>query len=177
MHQHNPFRDFDSLPSQPKRLGLAKSLIGALILAAAALAAGIAGYGFGRGAWTPPQSVSGGIPAPLGASQTAELKGYALALADTQAKQGEAVLSVRLLHGPSGRPVPDAVIFAHRLDMAPEGMPTMTAQLEPQPSPEPGLYRFKTDLTMEGGWRLSLAAKVQGEAGTVRNTLTLRAVP
>jgi hypothetical protein len=39
------------------------------------------------------------------------------------------------------------------------------------------VYRFKTDLTMEGSWQLSLAAKVQGETGTVQNKLALKAVP
>jgi hypothetical protein len=61
--------------------------------------------------------------------------------------------------------------------MAPDGMPTMTAPLEPVPATEPGTYRFKTNLMMEGGWQLSLAAKVQGETGTVQNRLVLKAVP
>ena len=59
--------------------------------------------------------------------------------------------------------------------MAPDGMPTMTAPLEQVPSTEPGIYRFKTNLTMAGGWRLSLGAKVQGETGTVENKLVLKA--
>jgi hypothetical protein len=45
------------------------------------------------------------------------------------------------------------------------------------PSTEPGTYRFKTNLTMEGGWRLSLGAKVQGETGTLANKLILKALP
>jgi hypothetical protein len=59
--------------------------------------------------------------------------------------------------------------------MAPDGMPTMTSPIEQAPSTEPGVYRFKTDLTMEGGWQLSLAAKIQGEEGTVAGKLVLRA--
>ena len=189
MHQHNPFREFEYLPSQPERRHWARGMTGAVILIGATLAIGLAGYGLGRGAWAVPQSIAASIPAPLarwlprriappgGGIQPAELKGYAFELVEPQAKQGKAVLTVRLRHDPTGKPVPDALIFAHRLDMAPEGMPTMTAELKPQPSPEPGIYRFETDLTMEGGWRLSLAAKIQGEIGTVRNTLTLRAGP
>jgi hypothetical protein len=72
--------------------------------------------------------------------------------------------------------VPDAVIFAKRLDMAPDGMPTMTTPLEPLPSTDPGVYRFKTNLPMEGGWQLSISAKVQGETGTVENKLVLKAL-
>jgi len=32
-------------------------------------------------------------------------------------------------------------------------------------------------VTMEGGWQLSLAAKVQGEIGTVENKLVIKATP
>jgi hypothetical protein len=73
--------------------------------------------------------------------------------------------------------VADAVISAKRIDMAPDGMATMAAPLEELPSTESGVYRFKTDLSMAGRWQLSLAAKVQGEIGTVENKLVLRAVP
>ena len=86
-------------------------------------------------------------------------------------------MTVRLVHKPSGRAVPDAVVFARRIDMAPDGMPTMTAPVEPAPATDPGTYALKTNLMMEGSWRLSLAAKVQGEIGTVQNRLILKAVP
>ncbi len=39
------------------------------------------------------------------------------------------------------------------------------------------MYRFETNLTMKGGWQLSLAAKVPGETGTVQDKLVLKAVP
>ena len=81
---------------------------------------------------------------------------------------------MRLVDKRSGAAVPDAVIFATRIDMAPDGMPTMTAPIEALPSTEPGVYRFKTNLMMAGGWRLSLAAKLQGETGTLENKLVLR---
>ena len=86
-------------------------------------------------------------------------------------------MTVRLVQKPIGKPISDAVIFAQRLDMAPEGMPTMTADLQPVPSSEPSVYRFKTTLTMQGKWQISLAAKVQGERGTVQNKLVFEAVP
>jgi hypothetical protein len=61
--------------------------------------------------------------------------------------------------------------------MAPEDMESMTSAIEPAPSSEPGSYRFKVDLTDEGRWRISLAAKIQGEAGTVEGRLILKATP
>jgi len=106
----------------------------------------------------------------------ADVDDYAFEAVSTELKQGDDVIvAVRLKHKATGNPVPDAVIFARRIDMAPDGMPTMTADLEPLPSTEPGVYRFKTSLAMEGRWQLSLAAKVQGEAGTLQSRLMLKA--
>lgn len=107
----------------------------------------------------------------------ADVKDYEFQLVENDIKQGEAVLAVRLVDKSTGKPVPEAVIFATRLDMEPDGMASMTTPVEPLPSSEPGVYRFRTSLTMEGGWRLSIAAKVQSETGTVENRLILKAVP
>lgn len=108
----------------------------------------------------------------------AEITDYEFQLVQTDVRQGNgAVVAVRLVDKRSGKGVPDAVIFASRIDMAPDGMPTMTAPIEALPSTEPGVYRFKVNLMMAGGWQLSLAAKVQGETGTIENKLVLKALP
>lgn len=108
----------------------------------------------------------------------ADIKDYEFQLAEREFKEGsDVVVAVHLVDKRSGALVPDAIIFASRLDMEPDGMATMTSGLEALPSREPGKYRFKADLSMEGGWRLSLAAKVQGEEGTLEGRLVLRAVP
>ena len=52
----------------------------------------------------------------------------------------------------------------------------MVSKIEQAPSTEPGVHRFKAKLSMAGGWRLSLGAKVQGETGTVENKLVVQAV-
>ena len=90
-------------------------------------------------------------------------------------KGGDAVVSVRLKHKTTGKPVADAVIVQSRIDMAPEGMAEMASPLTPVPSSEPGVYSFKTDLSMAGRWLLSVAAKVQGEPETVVGKVTFRA--
>jgi uncharacterized protein YukJ len=105
----------------------------------------------------------------------ADIKDYEFQLVKNQVKQGDATLDVRLVNNRTGKPVPDAVIFAKRIDMAPDSMEEMTSKIEQLPSPEPGVYRFKTKITMAGGWRLSLGAKVQGETGTIENKLVLQA--
>lgn len=107
----------------------------------------------------------------------ADSKDYEFQLVDKEVKRGEATIAVKLVHKPSSKPVPDAVIFAKRIDMGPDQMEGMTAPLEPLPSAEAGIYRFKTDLTMAGRWALSLGVKVQGETGTVESKLILTVTP
>jgi hypothetical protein len=84
-------------------------------------------------------------------------------------------MAVRLVHKPSGKPVTGAVLFRTRLDMAPDNMADMTAKHEAMPSSEPGVYRFKADLTMAGGWALRVMAKVPGEKDTVQGVVVFQA--
>lgn len=187
MHQHSPFDDFDAF--EPEHGASRRSwILLSLILVAVLVTGTAAGYALARGVWGVPDPAKSDLPqfiaqwlsSPEPASSArppANLKSYAFELVDAKAPQGDAIVSVRLVHKPTGRPISDAVIFGRRLDMAPEGMPTMTADLEPMVTTEPGIYRFKTNLTMQGKWQLSLAAKVQGESGTVQNKLVLEAAP
>ncbi len=108
----------------------------------------------------------------------AEVKDYEFQLMQNEVKKGDSsTIAVRLVNKRSGKPVPDAVISAKRIDMAPDGMAMMADPIEQLRSTEPGVYRFKTDLSMEGRWQLSLAAKVQGETGTVESKMVVRALP
>jgi hypothetical protein len=101
---------------------------------------------------------------------------YAFEPVKSEVKKGDAaVVAVRLVHKPSGKPVADAVIIRTRIDMSPEGMETMAATLSPSPSGEPGVYAFTGDLPMAGGWLLSVSAKVQGEPETVTGKVTFKA--
>lgn len=103
---------------------------------------------------------------------------YEFQAVDANVKQGQgSLVSVRLVDKRTGKPVPDAVIFTTRMDMAPEGMEMMTTPVEAATSTEPGVYAFKTDFAMAGGWRFKLAAKVQGEPDTVQGELVLKAAP
>ncbi len=113
--------------------------------------------------------------AALTSSATADIKDYEFQLVAKELKEGEAEVAVKLVHKPTGRLIPDAVIFAQRIDMGPDGMETMNSSIEAMPSSEPGVYRFKTNLTMAGNWALSLGAKVQGETDTLESKLVLKA--
>src|SRR5436853_5574038 len=78
----------------------------------------------------------------------ADVKDYEFQLVSKEVKKGEAVIAVKLVHKPSGRAIPDAVIFTKRIDMGPDGMEMMAAPLEPLAGGEPGVYQFKTSLDM-----------------------------
>jgi hypothetical protein len=90
-------------------------------------------------------------------------------------KGDDVVVSVRLKQKATGKPVTDGVIVQTRIDMGPDGMGEMASPLTAVPSNEPGIYSFKTDLSMQGRWLLSIAAKVQGEPETVVGKITFRA--
>jgi hypothetical protein len=106
----------------------------------------------------------------------ADIKDYEFQLVDQTIQAGpDKVVSVRLMNIKTGKPVPDAVIFATRLDMAPDGMQEMATRVAPMPGGEPGTYKFKATFGMAGRWQLSLGAKVQGETGTVESKLVITA--
>jgi hypothetical protein len=101
---------------------------------------------------------------------------YAFEPVNPEMKTGDDVtVAVRLTNRVTGKPVADAVIIRTRVDMAPDGMAEMQSPVRPLPAKEPGVYAFKTDLPMAGRYRLSLSAKVQGEAETVTGKLLIKA--
>jgi hypothetical protein len=113
----------------------------------------------------------------LASHAQAEIRDYEFRLVKAEMKKGDAEVAVRLVNKKTGKLVPNAVIFAKRMDMAPDGMELMASSIEQLPSTEPGVYRFKTELSMQGRWQLSLGAKVQGEQGSVESKLVVTAVP
>src|SRR5436305_66290 len=112
--------------------------------------------------------------ASLSVSALAGANDYVFEPVKAEVKKGDdVVVSVRLKHKASGKPVSDAVIVQTRIDMSPDAMGEMASPLTPMPSTEPGVYSFKTDL-MQGRWLLSIAAKVQGERETVLGKITFQ---
>ena len=120
------------------------------------------------------------LAATLSLAASAAMAGagdYAFEPVTPQMKKGEDVtLAVRLTNKQTGKPIPDAVIFKTRLDMAPDGMAEMESAVAPLPSREPGVYAFKTDLPMAGRYQMTLTAKVQGEPETVTGKVIVTAV-
>ena len=106
----------------------------------------------------------------------ADIKDYEFKLAEPTVAVGkDKIVTVQLVNRKTGKPVPEAVIFATRLDMAPDGMAEMATKIVREPGGEPGNYRFKAAFGMEGRWLLSLGAKLQGETGTLEGKLVITA--
>ncbi len=101
---------------------------------------------------------------------------YAFEAVAPQVKNStSAEVAVRLVHKPSGKKIDNAVVFRSRLDMSPENMAEHQGAIEPLPATEPGVYRFKAELSMAGKWALKLMAKVPGETETVEGTVVIDA--
>jgi len=79
----------------------------------------------------------------------------------------QTTIAVRLLHLPSGKPVTDAIILPAKLEMPMAGMAPMATRVSTATPDGKGAYAFTADLSMAGPWTLQLAAKVQGESGTI----------
>ena len=106
----------------------------------------------------------------------AAAKDYRFELVQAQpAGPGKTNVTVRLVHVQDNKPVAGAVLFESKTDMGPDGMAEMTGKVTPLPSDKPGMYHFAIETGMAGKWALNLGAKVQGEAGTVRGTVTFSA--
>jgi hypothetical protein len=102
---------------------------------------------------------------------------YAFEPVKPEMKKGDdVVVAIRLTNKATGQPVPDAVIFKTRVDMAPDNMADMESPVAPLPAPEPGVYAFKTDLPMPGRYQITLSAKVQGETETVTGKVIVKAI-
>jgi YtkA-like len=106
----------------------------------------------------------------------ADINDYEFQLVEPTVQAGiDRIVTLRLVNKKNGKPVPDAVIFSTRLDMAPDGMQEMVTKVTPMPVTESGTYKFKANFSMAGRWQLSIGAKVQGETGTVENKLVVTA--
>ena len=115
----------------------------------------------------------------LAASATSAIAGakdYEFQPVAVEVRNGDgSELAVRLVNTATGKPVEGAVLFRTRLDMSPDSMGEMTAKHTAMPASEPGVYRFKADLTMAGGWAFKVQAKVPGESDTVEGTVVFKA--
>lgn len=85
----------------------------------------------------------------------ADIKNYRFEVVDKAMKVApDAVITVKLVNTTTGKSVPDAVIFATRLDMEPEGM----KDWRPGSSPSPAQSRAFTDSRRRSLWRATGAS-------------------
>jgi hypothetical protein len=72
--------------------------------------------------------------AALASPSLAGVQDYEFQLVHGEVKKGDGtIISVRLVNKGSGKAVPDAVIAAKRVDMAPDGMADMAGRIEQLP--------------------------------------------
>lgn len=117
--------------------------------------------------------IAGLLPLISG-SGVAAAQDYRFELASPVVRSGNtSVVKVRLIHLNDSKPVPAAIVINSKFDMGPEGMETMTAPIKPVPSLDPAVYQFEVQPSMPGKWAIEIAAKVQGEAETVRGSVTV----
>lgn len=99
---------------------------------------------------------------------------YRFELVGQPEKTGAGTLvKVRLVTVADEKPVGGIEIVETRLDMGPDGMPTMTAPVNPLPASEPDVYAFEAHPTMAGNWALTVSAKIKGEADLVSGAVTV----
>ncbi len=84
-------------------------------------------------------------------------------------------VTIKLIHVPDGKPVAGAIIIEAKTDMGPGGMKEMPGKVTLPTTDANGVYEFQTDNGMPGLWALNLAAKVQGEAETVKGVVVYMA--
>lgn len=118
----------------------------------------------------------GVVSLSLASPALAGAKDYEFQPVTAQVKNGAgSELAVRLINRVTGKPVEGAVLFRTRLDMSPDSMGEMLAKHAAMPGSEPGVYRFKADFTMAGGWAFKVQAKVPGESETIEGTVVFTA--
>lgn len=99
---------------------------------------------------------------------------YRFELAGTPEKTDAGMrVKLRLVTVAGEKSVPGAEIVQTRLDMGPDGMPTMTAKVKSMPANEPDIYLFEAQPTMAGNWALTVSVKIEGEAEPVTGAITI----
>lgn len=106
----------------------------------------------------------------------ADPKDYRFEAIQPQVKAAaDAVVVLRLIHLPDRQPVKDVIIFSSKMEMPMPGMAPMVTKVAAVKPTMPGEYPFQSDLSMGGPWTLQVAAKVQGETGTVTGSVPFMA--
>ena len=95
----------------------------------------------------------------MNSSATADISDYRFELVDQAVKAGpDRTVTVRLMNQKTGKPVPGAVVFATRLDMAPDAMREMVTKATPLPCAGPHTYRIEIGASRCGFVYANLAA-------------------
>jgi len=86
-----------------------------------------------------------------------------------------APVAVRLIHIPSNKPVPGAIVFQPKMEMPMGSMAPMPTKITQAAPDSKGTYPFVADISMAGPWILTVSAKVQGETATITGSVPFTA--
>lgn len=85
----------------------------------------------------------------------------------------ESLVFVRLVWANNGAPITNAKVALLRVDMAPDGMPEMTARSYIRPYGDPGIYQVEIHPLMAGRWAVTLDGHMSDHPVSTRQTLTV----
>lgn len=119
------------------------------------------------------------LPAAIALPALAEIDDYEFQLTQSEFKQGDGVvITVDLIDKRSGKPVPDAVSYLPSASTCDRKawprwpLQSKCSQLRTVPTASRPIWSWRAV-----GACVRLAAKVQGETGTLANKLVLKALP
>jgi len=102
---------------------------------------------------------------------------YVFELIENEVPVGNRIeFSVRIIHKATGEPITDAMIFADRIDMTPDGKPDRSTHLAALSSDDPGIYRYRANLVEAGNWQLTLMTMIPGAQSMVEGIMILKAI-
>jgi hypothetical protein len=113
----------------------------------------------------------------IGFSAVGNPENYLFELLENEVPVGNRIeFSVRIINKTTGELVTDAMIFADRIDMTPDGNPDRSTQLAALNSDTPGIYRYRANLVVSGNWQLTLMTMIPGEPMMVEGKMVLKAI-
>ncbi len=102
---------------------------------------------------------------------------YIFELIENEVSVGNRIeFSVRIIHKETSEPVTDAMIFADRIDMTPDGKPDRSTELAALSSDTPGIYRYRANLVESGNWQLTLMTMIPGAPTMIEGKMILKAI-
>lgn len=110
------------------------------------------------------------ITLALTGTTLADATDYEFQLVKNELKKGDAVIDVRLIDKRNGSPISDAVIFAKRIDMAPDSMAGMDCPLNRKCPESRGFTASRPNSPWPGGGNCRLPPRFRVKPGQLKTS-------